>query len=162
MKGIEYLKSSQTQPDIVVFLDGDHSDFPERMNELVQPIIDQKADLVIGSRTLGKKERGSMTFPQIFGNWLSTNLLKILYGAKYTDLGPFRAISYPVLIQIDMQDRTFGWTVEMQLKIAKLSLRFVEVPVDYRRRIGKSKISGTLKGAFMAGYKLLYTIFKYR
>ncbi len=162
LKGIEHLKMSPTQPDIVVFLDGDHSDYPEKMNEIVQPIVDQKAVLVIGSRTLGQKQPKSMTFPQVFGNWLSTKLLKIFYGAKYTDLGPFRAISYPSLIQIDMQDRTFGWTVEMQLKIAKLSLRFVEVPVDYRVRVGDSKISGTLKGALMAGYKILYTIFKYQ
>jgi hypothetical protein len=132
------------------------------MSEILQPIIDEKVDFVVGSRVLGQKERGSMTIPQLFGNWLSTRLLKIFYGAKFTDLGPFRAIRYSSLLQLDMKDLTYGWTVEMQLKVAKLSLRFVEVPVDYRRRIGKSKVSGTVKGTFMAGHKILYTIFKYR
>ena len=103
-----------------------------------------------------------MTFPQIFGNWLSTRLIKLFYGVKYTDLGPFRAIRYTSLLKLHMQDRTFGWTVEMQLKIAKLSLRFVEIPADYRVRIGTSKISGNVRGALMAGYKILYTIYKYR
>ena len=103
-----------------------------------------------------------MTIPQRFGNWLSTKLLKIFYGVNYTDLGPFRAIRYSSLLKLDMKDPTYGWTVEMQLKVAKLSLRSVEVPVDYRRRIGKSKVSGTIKGTFMAGYKILYTLFKYR
>ncbi|MCP4460785.1 MAG: glycosyltransferase family 2 protein [Cytophagales bacterium] len=162
LKGMEYIKNSSTQPDIVVFLDGDHSDYPEKMVELIQPIIGNKAEMVIGSRALGQKQRGSMTFPQIFGNWLSTKLLKLIYGVKYTDLGPFRAIKYSSLLLLHMKDRTFGWTVEMQLKIAKLSLRFVEIPVDYRVRVGKSKVSGTIKGALMAGYKILYTIFKYR
>ena len=162
LKGMEHIAKSPTQPDIVVFLDGDHSDYPEKMGELVDPIVKNEADMVIGSRALGKKQRGSMTFPQIFGNWLSTTLLKLFYNVKYTDLGPFRAIRYTSLLQLNMQDKTFGWTVEMQLKIAKLSLRFVEIPVDYRVRVGTSKISGTVKGALMAGYKILYTIFKYK
>lgn len=162
LKGMEHIANSSTQPDIVVFLDGDHSDYPEMMGELVDPIVKNQAEMVIGSRALGKKQRGSMTFPQLFGNWFSTTLLKIIYNVKYTDLGPFRAIRYATLTQLDMQDKTFGWTVEMQLKIAKLSLRFVEIPVDYRVRIGTSKISGTVKGALMAGYKILYTIFKYK
>ena len=161
LKGMEHIRNSKTQPDIVVFLDGDYSDYPEKMSELTQPIVDSQADMVIGSRALGKKQRGSMTFPQIFGNWLSTSLLKLIYHVKYTDLGPFRAIRYTSLLQLEMQDRTFGWTVEMQLKVVKLSLRSVEIPVDYRMRIGKSKISGTVKGTLMAGYKILYTIFKY-
>ncbi|MFZ9047018.1 MAG: glycosyltransferase family 2 protein, partial [Cyclobacteriaceae bacterium] len=114
-----------------------------------------------GSRALGNHERGSMTIPQRFGNWLATRLLRLFYGVKYTDLGPFRAIKYESLVKLDMQDRTFGWTVEMQLKIAKLSLRFAEISVDYRRRVGKSKISGTIRGTIMAGYKILYTIFKH-
>ena len=162
LKGMEHIRNSSTRPDIVVFLDGDHSDYPEKMTELTQPIADNQVDMVIGSRTLGKKQRGSMTIPQIFGNWLSINILKIIYRIKYTDLGPFRAIRYTSLMRLDMQDRTFGWTVEMQLKVAKLSLRFVEIPVDYRVRVGTSKISGTVRGALMAGYKILYTIFKYR
>ena len=161
LKGIEHLDNSPTQPDIVVFIDGDHSDFPSQMTEIVAPIVEDKAEMVIGSRALGNKEKGSMTPPQRFGNWLSTTLIRWLYGAKYTDLGPFRAIRYDILKKIDMQDKTFGWTVEMQLKVAKLSLRFVEVPVDYRVRVGTSKISGTFKGVVMAGYKILYTIFKY-
>jgi glycosyltransferase involved in cell wall biosynthesis len=160
--GMDHIAKSKTHPDIVLFMDGDHSDYPEQMSEILQPIIDEKVDFVVGSRVLGQKERGSMTIPQLFGNWLSTRLLKIFYGAKFTDLGPFRAIRYSSLLQLDMKDLTYGWTVEMQLKVAKLSLRFVEVPVDYRRRIGKSKVSGTVKGTFMAGHKILYTIFKYR
>lgn len=162
LKGIEHIKNSLTQPDIVVFLDGDHADYPEKMMELIRPIIENQAEMVIGSRALGKKQWGSMTLPQIFGNWLSTRLLKLIYEVKYTDLGPFRAIKYTTLMQLNMQDTTFGWTVEMQLKIAKLSLRFIEVPVDYRVRVGVSKISGTVRGALMAGCKILYTIFKYR
>lgn len=160
LKGLEHIAESESKPDIVVFLDGDHSDFPEKMSDLVRPIIEDEADLVIGSRALGNNEPGSMTIPQRFGNWLSTKLLYLFYGAKYTDLGPFRAIRYSALLKIGMKDQTFGWTVEMQLKIAKLSLRFVEIPVDYRRRVGKSKISGTIRGTLMAGYKILYTIFK--
>lgn len=161
LKGIEYLKSLDIKPDIVVFLDADHSDYPEEIEHVIKPIIDQQADLVIGSRALGHKEKGSMTPQQIFGNWLATRLLKLLYGVTFTDLGPFRAITYSKLITLDMQDKTYGWTVEMQLKAAKLGLRCVEVPVQYRRRIGFSKISGTVKGTVMAGYKILYTIFKY-
>jgi glycosyltransferase involved in cell wall biosynthesis len=161
LKGIEYLKNVKTQPDVVVFLDADHSDYPEEMAQLIQPILDNRADLVIGSRALGNKEQGSMTPQQIFGNWLATRLLKILYKVKFTDLGPFRAIRFDKLVEMDMQDKTYGWTVEMQLKAAKLGYRCVEVPVKYRKRIGFSKISGTVKGTVMAGYKILFTIFKY-
>lgn len=159
LKGINYLK--QSPPDIVVFLDADHSDYPEEMTKLVQPLMDGVADLVIGSRALGAKESGSMTPQQIFGNWLATTLMGLFYGVRFTDLGPFRAIRYESLVALDMQDKTYGWTVEMQLKAAKLKLRCLEVPVNYRRRIGFSKISGTVKGTFLAGYKILYTIFKY-
>ena len=162
LKGIEYLKQSEPKPDIVVFLDGDHSDYPEDMADLIKPIVESAVDLVIGSRALGNKERGSMTPQQIFGNWLATLLLKLLYGVKFTDLGPFRAIKFEKLLELDMQDKTYGWTVEMQLKAAKNGLRCAEVPVRYRKRIGFSKISGTVKGTVMAGYKILYTIFKYR
>lgn len=161
LKGIEYLKQSDQKPDIVVFIDADHSDYPEDMEQVIKPILDLHADLVIGSRSLGAKEKGSMTPQQIFGNWLATRLLKLLYRVKFTDLGPFRAITYSKLLEIDMQDTTFGWTVEMQLKAAKSGLRCVEVPVRYRKRIGFSKISGTVKGTVKAGYKILYTIFKY-
>ena len=161
LKAMEYIASAPSQPDIVVFLDGDHSDFPDQMKELVQPIIENQADLVIGSRALGKKEKGSMTPQQLFGNWLATSLIKLFYGAKFSDLGPFRAIRYDSLLTIGMQDRTYGWTVEMQLKAAKLNLRSKEVAVDYRQRIGVSKVSGTIKGTIGAGYKIIYTIFKY-
>jgi glycosyltransferase involved in cell wall biosynthesis len=162
LKGIEYAKKMQPLPDIVVFIDADYSDHPEEMHLLVKPIINDGMDLVIGSRALGKKEKGSMTVQQIFGNWLATRLLKIFYDVRYTDLGPFRAIRYDKLMEINMQDTTYGWTVEMQLKAAKLKMNIVEVPVNYRKRIGFSKISGTLKGTVLAGYKILTTIFKYR
>lgn len=161
LKGIDYINQSNPFPDIVVFLDADHSDYPEEIVELIKPIVDGNADLVIGSRALGQKESGSMTPQQIFGNWLATRLLDLFYGVKFTDLGPFRAIKYNTLIAMDMQDKTYGWTVEMQLKAAKKGFRCVEVPVRYRKRIGFSKISGTVKGTIMAGYKILATIFKY-
>lgn len=161
LRGMEHITQSTTQPDIVVFLDGDHSDYPGQLPELVKPIIDNEADLVIGSRALGQKEKGSMTLQQIFGNWLATSLIKLFYRKKYTDLGPFRAIRYESLLTIDMKDRTYGWTVEMQLKAAKLNLRTKDVAVDYRQRIGVSKVSGTVKGTLGAGYKIIYTIFKY-
>lgn len=160
LKGIEYLKGKKN-PRIVIFIDADYSDYPEEMGGIIQPIESGMAELVIGSRSLGHRESGSMTFPQIFGNWLATTLIKLFWGYNYSDLGPFRAISWSALNQINMEDKTYGWTVEMQLKVAKYKLPFEEVPVNYRRRIGKSKISGTVKGTFMAGYKILYTIFKY-
>lgn len=161
LKGMEYISNSATPPDIVVFLDGDHSDYPEQMSALIAPIMENRADLVIGSRALGKKEKGSMTVQQVFGNWLATTLIKVFYKTTFTDLGPFRAIRYSSLLDVAMTDRTYGWTVEMQLKAAKLHLRCMEVPVDYRQRIGVSKVSGTVKGTLGAGYKILYTIFKY-
>lgn len=161
LKGIHYIKDSASKQDIIVFLDADHSDYPEEITQLIQPILDNKADLVIGSRALGNKERGSMTPQQVFGNWLATRLLKLFYNVTFTDLGPFRAIRFDKLLELDMQDKTYGWTVEMQLKAAKKGLKCVEIPVRYRKRIGVSKISGTVKGTLMAGYKILFTIFKY-
>ncbi|MCZ6521818.1 MAG: glycosyltransferase family 2 protein [Bacteroidetes bacterium] len=161
LKGMEYLASLPDEVDIVVFLDADYSDHPQEMEMLVEPILQGVADLVIGSRALGKLEKGAMTPQQLFGNWLATRLLRLLYGAKFTDLGPFRAIKYSSLKQIDMQDKTYGWTVEMQLKAAKYGLKCLEVPVNYRKRLGFSKISGTVKGTLMAGYKIIWTIFKY-
>jgi len=159
--GVNYLKQLTQQPDIVVFIDGDYSDYPEEIPELVLPIIEKEMDLVIGSRTLGKREKHSLTLPQIFGNWLATKLIYLFYKAKYTDLGPFRAIKLEVLEKINMQDMTYGWTVEMQLKVAKNHMNFCEIPVNYRNRIGTSKISGTVKGSILAGYKIIVTIFKY-
>jgi glycosyltransferase involved in cell wall biosynthesis len=161
LKGIDYLKNSPSPPDIVVFLDADYSDYPEEIEQVVRPIVHHGMDLVIGSRALGKRERGSMTPQQVFGNWLATRLLKIVYGITFTDLGPFRAIKYQKLLGLNMQDKTYGWTVEMQLKAAKQGLKCSEVPVRYRKRIGSSKISGTVKGTILAGYKILSTIVKY-
>lgn len=160
LKGIDYLKDKAKADDIIVFMDGDYSDYPEEIVKIIAPIQNNKADLVIGSRTLGIKERGAMTLPQEFGNWLATRLIKLFYGVKFTDLGPFRAITWGNLMTINMQDKTYGWTVEMQIKAAKLGLKSVEVPVTYRKRIGVSKVSGTLKGAILAGYKIIWMIFK--
>ncbi|MBK6263628.1 glycosyltransferase family 2 protein [Marivirga sp. S37H4] len=161
LKGIEYVNNMSEKPDIIVFLDADYSDYPEELPLLVKPIIEDNVDMVIGSRALGNRDNGSMTFPQIFGNWLATRLLKLFYNYTFTDLGPFRAIKYEQLIAINMVDKTYGWTVEMQVKAAKHKLVCTEVPVNYRNRIGTSKVSGTVKGAVSAGYKILYTIFKY-
>jgi glycosyltransferase involved in cell wall biosynthesis len=162
LKGMERVASHQPPPDIVVFLDADNSDKPEQMTDVVGPILRNEADFVIGSRAMGQREAGSMMPQQIFGNWLATRLLKHFYGVRYTDLGPFRAVRWPVLQAMEMKDRTFGWTVEMQLKAAKKGLRIAEVSVDYRKRIGFSKVSGTVKGSILAGYKIITTIFKYR
>jgi glycosyltransferase involved in cell wall biosynthesis len=161
LKGIEYVKSKAEKPDIIVFLDADYSDYPEQLPELVKPILEEEMDMVIGSRALGKREGGSMTFPQVFGNWLATRLIRLFYGYRFTDLGPFRATRWDKLMEINMQDKTFGWTVEMQVKAAKMKMKCTEVPMAYRNRIGKSKVSGTVYGTVMAGYKILYTIFKY-
>lgn len=147
-------------PDVVVFIDGDHSDYPEQLPDLVAPILEQEMDLVIGSRALGDLEPGSMQPQQIFGNWLATTLIKLFYGYEFTDLGPFRAIRYSALRDLGMRDPDFGWTVEMQVRAAKAGLRCTEVPVRYRRRIGVSKISGTVRGTLLAGHKILWTIFK--
>jgi len=160
LAGMSYIENKDEKPDIVVFLDGDYSDHPEEMTSVVSPIIKDQYDMVIGSRALGNLERGSMQVQQIFGNWLATSLIKLFYNYKFTDLGPFRAISYDALKLIDMQDKDFGWTVEMQVKAAKLKLKCIEVPVNYRKRIGKSKVSGTIKGTILAGHKILWTIFK--
>lgn len=159
LKGIEYLKMHQT-PGIVVFLDGDYADRPAEIPNLVSPIIGQGTDLVIGSRTLGKRAKGSITPQQIFGNWLATTLIQWMYGVRFTDLGPFRAIRWQQLMALDMQDKTYGWTVEMQVKAAKQGLVCTEVPVSYHKRIGVSKVSGTLRGVVLAGYKIIWTIFK--
>lgn len=162
LKGLEYIsqKPKNEQPDVVVFLDGDYSDHPEEMDTMLREIRENGVDMVIGSRALGNMESGSMTPPQIFGNWLATNLLAFFYDYKFTDLGPFRAIKYKALLSLEMEDPDFGWTVEMQAKAAKAGLKCREVPVSYRKRIGTSKISGTVKGTFLAGHKILWTIFK--
>jgi len=160
LEGITYINNESIKPDIVVFVDGDYSDHPEQMPMLIQPIVDNDMDMVIGSRALGKLESGSMMPQQIFGNWLATTLIKFFYKYTFTDLGPFRAIKYSKLMDIEMQDPDFGWTVEMQVKAAKYKLKCTEVAVNYRKRIGVSKVSGTIKGTILAGHKIIWTIFK--
>lgn len=161
LKGINHIKEkSDSLPDAILFIDGDHSDYPEQASELIEK-LNKGYDMVIGSRNRGIMERGSMTPAQIFGNWLASRLIKLFYGVSYTDLGPFRIIRWDSLIKIDMQDKTYGWTVEMQLKAAKLKMKTCEIAVNYRNRIGTSKISGTIKGTVMAGYKIITTIFRY-
>ncbi|MFD0932444.1 glycosyltransferase family 2 protein [Psychroflexus salinarum] len=161
LTGLSYLKKSKDATDIVVFLDGDYSDYPNEMDKLIKPIIEDHIDLVIGARVKSKREPGSMTFPQIFGNWLATSLMRLFFNSKFTDLGPFRAIKYKKLLDLKMEDKTYGWTVEMQLKALKQNLSYTEVEMNYRNRIGTSKVSGTVKGAVMAGVKILSWIFKY-
>lgn len=160
-RGLDYLYSKDVPPDIVVFLDADYSDYPEQLTELVNPIINNDVDMVLGSRTQGIRATRAMPFQQRFGNWLATNLILLFFGHKFTDLGPFRAVKFKKLLELNMQDKTYGWTVEMQLKALKSKFRIIEIPVDYRKRIGVSKISGTLKGTVLAGYKIISTIFKY-
>lgn len=161
LKGINYLRAQSKKPDIVVFMDGDYSDYPEELSKLVNPIINGNADLVIGARSRELREAGSMTPQQLFGNWLATGLMRLLFRAEYTDLGPFRAIRYDKLLSLEMEDKTYGWTVEMQLKALRKNLTYTEVPVRYKRRIGISKVSGTIKGSIFAGIKILGWIFKY-
>lgn len=161
LKGMEYIAAQQETPEIIVFLDGDYSDYPEELEKIVEPILTRDIDMVIGARVKRWREKGAMTFPQIFGNWLATTLMKLFFNARFTDLGPFRAIKYEKLLALEMEDKTYGWTVEMQLKALKKNYSYEEVPVHYRNRIGVSKVSGTVKGAFMAGVKILGWIFKY-
>ena len=161
LKGMKYIANQKIKPESIVFLDGDYSDFPEQLIELITPIIEENIDFVLGARVKEKREKGSMTPQQIFGNWLATYLMKILFKSSFKDLGPFRAIKYDKLIALKMEDKTYGWTIEMQLKALKQKFSYLEVPVKYRNRIGTSKVSGTLKGSILAGIKILNWIFKY-
>lgn len=161
LKGMDYIAARDPKPDIVVFLDGDYSDYPEQMTELIAPIINKDIDFVIGARVKRLREVGSMTPQQVFGNWLATRLMRLLFRATFTDLGPFRAIKYEKLLALEMEDKTYGWTVEMQLKAIRQYLSYTEIPVKYRNRIGVSKVSGTVKGTIFAGVKILGWIFKY-
>ena len=161
LKGMEYIALKSVKPDIVVFLDGDYSDHPEELPAIIAPIIENNVDLVIGARVAELREQGAMTFPQIFGNRLATFLMKLFFNSRFTDLGPFRAIKYEKLLALNMEDKTYGWTVEMQLKALKKNYSYTEIPVHYRNRIGTSKVSGTVKGAIFAGAKILGWIFKY-
>jgi glycosyltransferase involved in cell wall biosynthesis len=147
--------------EIVAFLDGDYSDYPEELPELVAPIREGRADFVVGSRVLGERERGALVPQARLGNWIATRLIARLWGVRYTDLGPFRAIARESLRRLRMRDPAFGWTVEMQIKAAMIGLRSVEVPVRYRRRIGRSKVSGTVSGVVRAGMAILGTIVYY-
>ena len=164
LKAIAHIASRPRaeQPDVVVFLDGDFSDYPEELPMLVQPLLNESFDLVIGSRVLGKRERGALLPQQQFGNWLATTLIRWIYGYTFTDLGPFRAIRWEKLLALQMEDPNFGWTVEMQIKAAKQQFSCTEVPVRYRKRVGISKVSGTIRGTFLAGHKILWLIFKLR
>ena len=161
LKGMEYIASQETKPDIIVFLDGDYSDYPEELTKVIAPILTDNIDLVIGARVPELREKDSVTPQQIFGNWLACSLMKLFFKAKFTDLGPFRAIKYDKLLALNMVDKTYGWTVEMQLKALKQQFSYVEVPVRYKKRIGVSKVSGTIKGSIFAGVKILTWIFKY-
>jgi len=160
LRGIAYLQEKPLPPDIVVFLDGDYSDSPAEIPQVLAPILERGADLVIGSRTKGIQQKGSLLPQQVFGNWLATRLIHLLYRVKFSDLGPFRAIKYTRLLELNMKDTTYGWTVEMQVKAAKLGLSCIEVPVSYKKRIGVSKVAGTVKGTILAGYKIIWTILK--
>jgi glycosyltransferase involved in cell wall biosynthesis len=161
LKALSYIRDSEPLPAIIVFLDADYSDKGEELIDLVQPIIEDQYEMVIGSRVLGQGEKGALTQPQRYGNALATFLIRLIYGVRYTDLGPFRAITFSALEKLEMSDPDYGWTVEMQIKAARQKLKLKEVPVSYRKRIGHSKVSGTLKGVFMAGYKILGLIFWY-
>lgn len=157
LTGIEYLKHKQC--DVVVFLDGDLSDYPEEIVELIRPIEKDNFDFVLGSRVLGEREKGALPVQSRVGSLIAGTLMKLFWNVKYTDLGPFRAIRFNKLIELGMKDKWFGWTVEMQIKAAKKKLRILEIPVRYRKRIGKSKVTGTLKGTIMASIIILKTIF---
>lgn len=161
LRGMDYIAKKSRKPTIIVFIDGDYSDYPEELNKIVKPILDENIDLVIGARIKALREEGSMTPQQIFGNKLATFLMKLFFGSTFTDLGPFRAIKYEKLLEMEMVDKTYGWTIEMQLKALKNKMSYVEIPVHYKKRIGVSKVSGTLKGSIFAGAKILGWIFKY-
>ena len=156
LRGIEYARARQ--PDVVVFLDGDYSDHPDEMTRLLRPIEDGEADFVVGSRIRGESEPGAMLPQAQIGNRVACTLMRWIWGAEYTDLGPFRAIRFADLLALDMQDQTYGWTIEMQIKAVEAGLRIREVPVSYRKRVGVSKITGTIAGTVKASAKILWTI----
>lgn len=159
LAGIAFAK--QFEPEIYIFIDGDYSDYPEDMSNIVEALINKNLDLVIGSRALGQAENGSLLPQARFGNWLATQLIYLRYGFRYSDLGPFRAIQASALARLQMSDQNFGWTVEMQIKALRQGLNIGEVSVRYRKRIGHSKITGTVRGTIKAGFKILWTIAKY-
>jgi glycosyltransferase involved in cell wall biosynthesis len=160
LAGLAHLRRTGP-PDIVVFVDADYSDHPEELPAIVAPILSDEADLVIGSRVLGRRERGALLPQARAGNLVACLLIRIFYGHRFTDLGPFRAIRWDALERIGMADPDFGWTAEMQVKAVRLGLRCAEVPVSYRRRVGVSKITGTITGTVRAGYKILWTVVRH-
>ena len=157
LTGIEYLKNNKT--DIVVFVDGNYSDHPDEINKLVEPIVRNNHDLVLGSRTLGQVEKGALRIPVLFGNWLATVLIRLFYNFKFTDVGPFRAIRFDKLLELDMNDN-LGWTIEMQVKAVRRKYSIIEVPVSYRAGSGKSKLTGNLRGIAIVGYRIIRAILK--
>ena len=161
LKGIEHAARQQSPPDVVVFLDGDFSDYPVELIKIIAPIQNNKVDFVVGARVKELREEGSMTPQQIFGNWLACFLMKGLFNSTFTDLGPFRAIKWETLQSLKMSDKTYGWTVEMQLKVLRQKISHKEIPVSYKKRIGVSKVSGTIKGTIFAGAKIIGWIFKH-
>ena len=165
LAGMKELRSIIDQGDVdirfVAFLDGDSSDSPEELPQMLQRLQDEPVDFVLGSRLMGNRERGAMPPQAIWGNRLACTLMNWIWATDYTDLGPFRVIRVESLMQLDMQDKDFGWTIEMQIKAKQRGLRVLETPANYRRRVGVSKISGTLSGTLRAGYKILYTIAKF-
>ncbi|MBT8208089.1 MAG: glycosyltransferase family 2 protein [Acidimicrobiia bacterium] len=160
LRGLRHLRENQP-PDIVAFLDADYSDHPDELSTVIEPILDDEADLVIGSRVLGERERGALLPQARMGNFIACSLIQVLYGHRYTDLGPFRAIRWQALERLEMKDPDFGWTAEMQVKALRRGLAVTEVPVSYRKRVGVSKITGTVKGTVLAGYKILFTVLRY-
>jgi glycosyltransferase involved in cell wall biosynthesis len=158
LAGIDELRRRAVPPDVVVFLDADHSDHAQELVRLVEPIAEGRADFVVGSRVLGRREPGALLPQARFGNLLASWLIRRLYGLAVTDLGPFRALRWETLLALEMRDRDFGWTAEMQVKAARRGIRYCEVPVSYRRRVGTSKITGTLSGTLRAGFKILSTV----
>lgn len=162
LRGLRELGCRDPRPSIVAFMDADYSDHPEELIDLVEPIVDGRADFTVGSRTLGRREPGALLPQARFGNWLATRCIRWLFGVEMTDLGPFRAIRWSTLEELEMKDEGFGWTAEMQAKAARRRVSYIEIPVRYRRRVGVSKISGTLSGTVRAGWKILYTIFRVR
>jgi len=161
LKGIEHAARQQSPPDVVVFLDGDFSDYPVELIKIIAPIQNNEVDFVVGARVKELREEGSMTPQQIFGNWLACFLMKGLFNSTFTDLGPFRAIKWETLQSLKMSDKTYGWTVEMQLKVLRQKISYQEIPVSYKKRIGVSKVSGTIKGTIFAGAKIIGWIFKH-
>ena len=159
LRGIAYAR--QRRCDIAVFLDGDYSDYPDEMGMLVTPIVRDEADFVIGSRTTGNREPGAMLPQAVVGNRVACGLMRLFWGVRYTDLGPFRAIRFSDLLRLDMQDKTFGWTIEMQIKAHLAGLRILEVPVSYRKRTGVSKITGTVQGTIRASVKIVWTLARF-